>query len=180
MAIETVYLSLGSNLGDRRAKLCEALDRIGAVEGVELARVSSCYRTEPVGVQQHPAYLNAVAEIRVTCFPRELLALLQSIECDMGRTGKGKCLPRNIDIDILLFGNRVISESDLHIPHPGMLERRFVLEPLAEIAPGLVHPVFGGRMDEWADKLGVSQRVQPVYSSTFWKFINNHLRQKRL
>jgi len=140
--LKTVYLSLGSNVGDRENNLREALERLEA-ERIHVLRRSSLYQTEPQNLRDQPWFLNAVVEAETELFPRQLLGCTQNIEREMGRrrgTPKG---PRNIDIDILFYGRAVIDTLDLQTPHPRIAQRRFVLEPLAEIAPELRHPVSG-------------------------------------
>jgi 2-amino-4-hydroxy-6-hydroxymethyldihydropteridine diphosphokinase len=137
--LKTVYIALGSNLGDRIANLLDARERIVSPH-VRLARASSIYETAPREVLDQPWFLNQVVAAETTLFPRQLLERLLRIEREMGRqrtTSKG---PRVIDLDILLFGDAVIHAAGLEIPHPRMAERRFVLEPLAELTPGLVPP----------------------------------------
>ncbi len=125
-------MSLGSNLGDRAANLAAARDRLPPIK-----RASSIYETEPRDVPNQPWFLNQVIEIETNLFPRQLLAQTQKIERELGRKRTVAKGPRTIDIDILLFGEAVIHAADLEIPHPRLTERRFVLEPLAEIAPEL-------------------------------------------
>lgn len=139
-----IYLSLGSNLGDRAAHLRLAVERLQ--EAGTVSAVSSFYETEPVGVKEQPWFVNGVAALETEKTPRELLDFLLRLEKSMGRDrrlsqGRREKGPRTIDIDILLFGDRVIQEPGLTIPHPAMHERRFVLEPLTEIAPEVIHPV---------------------------------------
>ncbi|MGC2694863.1 MAG: 2-amino-4-hydroxy-6-hydroxymethyldihydropteridine diphosphokinase [Candidatus Angelobacter sp.] len=137
---KTVYLSLGSNLGDRAENLREAIRRLGKI-GTESA-VSSLYETEPVEVtQQQPWFLNCVAAVETELMPEQFLSQTLSLEQDMGRRRTKPRGPRTIDIDIVFFGGEVIDTPELTIPHPAMQQRRFVLEPLAEIAPNLRHPV---------------------------------------
>ena len=145
--MRTAYLALGSNLGDRRANLDRALERLAAPE-LRVVRVSSTYETAPRDVLHQPWFLNQVAEAETTLFPRRLLARAQKIERELGRKRGQPRGPRVIDIDILLFGEAIISTPDLEVPHPRMLERRFVLEPLAELAPDLRHPATGRTMRE--------------------------------
>lgn len=140
--MKTVYLGIGSNIGDREANLREALERMAA-QGIDVVRRSCLYETEPQEVRDQAWFLNAVVEARTDLFPLQLLARIQNIERAMGRqrvTPKG---PRNIDIDILFYGRSVIQTAELQTPHPHIAARRFVLEPLAEIAPDLRHPVTG-------------------------------------
>jgi len=137
--LKTVYLSLGSNLGDRAANLRAAIDRLGRVGRV--VAVSSFYETEPVEVTDQPWFLNCAVKLETEKMPKQLLAALLEIERQMGRRRDRKKGPRVIDLDILLFGSSVIQTRGLTIPHLAMHERRFVLEPLAEIAPDVRHPV---------------------------------------
>jgi 2-amino-4-hydroxy-6-hydroxymethyldihydropteridine diphosphokinase len=137
--LKTVYIGLGSNLGDRPENLRKARERIES-SGVRIPRGSSLYETEPREMLDQPWFLNQVIEAETTLFPRQLLARLLMIEREMGRmrvTPKG---PRTIDLDILLFGNAVVHAAGLEIPHPRLSERRFVLEPLAELAADLRPP----------------------------------------
>jgi len=137
-----VYLSLGSNLGNRAGYLDEAL-RLLQGPDLTVTRRSSLYETEPRDLEPQPWFLNIVAEVETSLFPRQLLARIQRVEHRLGRKRVVDKGPRTVDIDILLFGRFVIDSPDLIIPHPRMCERRFVLEPLAEIAAGLHHPVAG-------------------------------------
>jgi len=136
-----VYVALGSNIGDREKTLRAAIDLMNGVEGISVLRVSSFHETEPVGGPPQPNYLNAVAEVETDLPPAGLLAELQRIEHHLGRTREVRWGPRTIDLDILLMGDTIVNEPDLTIPHPRMHERRFVLEPLCELAPDAVHPV---------------------------------------
>ena len=138
--LKTVYLGLGSNLGGRHANLQEARERLQAGD-LKITRASSIYETEPRDLPNQPWFLNQVLEAETTLFPKQLLSRIQKIEREMGRQRIVPKGPRIIDIDILLFGAAVVNLPDLQIPHPRMPERRFVLEPLAEIAPDLRHPV---------------------------------------
>ena len=135
------YLGLGSNLGDRRGNIDEAVRRLGETPGVTVTKVSSIYETKPVGGPEQPDFLNAACEVETQLQPRELLREAQRIEREMGRVRTVRWGPRNIDIDILLCGDVVIDGGDLTVPHPRLAEREFVLRPLAEIAPKVIHPV---------------------------------------
>jgi len=140
--LKTVYLGLGSNLGDREANLREAVQRMEAAE-IRVVRRSSIYETAPQELLDQPWFLNAVVVANTELFPLQLLACIRNIERDMGRrrvTPKG---PRNIDIDILFYGRSVIHSPELETPHPRIAQRRFVLEPLSEIAPDFRHPLNG-------------------------------------
>ena len=156
-----VYLSLGSNLGDREANLTSAIEKLGALGTV--LHVSSLYETEPVEVTQtQPWFLNCAVALETEKMPKQLLSATQDIEREMGRrrmtnSTKG---PRPIDIDILLFGNSIVDTPQLVIPHPNLHTRRFVLEPLAEIAPDQRHPVLKRTIRELRDALPAGQAVR--------------------
>ena len=145
--MKQAFLSLGSNLGDREAHLLDALDRLEAA-GIHTLRRSSIYETEPQDLPNQPWFLNLVVEVETELFPRLLLARAQAIELGMGRRRVVSKGPRTIDIDVLLVGNYVIRTRELQVPHPRMSERRFVLEPLAELAPDLRHPATGKTVRE--------------------------------
>jgi 2-amino-4-hydroxy-6-hydroxymethyldihydropteridine diphosphokinase len=153
-----VYLSLGSNVGDREAHLRDALARLAA-EGRVIA-VSSFYETEPVEFTSQPWFLNCAVAIETDQTPEQLMSTLLQIEEEMGRRRVQKKGPRSIDIDILLFDDLVMDSKEVTIPHPAMHERRFVLDPLAEIAPNIVHPVFKNTIIELRDALPAGQAVR--------------------
>jgi 2-amino-4-hydroxy-6-hydroxymethyldihydropteridine diphosphokinase len=148
---KTVYLSLGSNLGDRARNLEAAIERLCSIG--EVAAVSSFYETEPVGNLHQPWFLNCAVRLRTEKMPRQLLAAVMAIEQALGRKRSVAKGARTIDIDILLFGRFVVDVPSLTIPHPAMHERRFVLEPLAEIAATVRHPVFRRTIHELLDDL---------------------------
>lgn len=150
----TVYLSLGGNLGDPAASMATALRLLDADESTSVIAVSSLYRTPPWGKLDQPDFLNAAAEISTALAPRALLDLCLEAERKLKRVREERWGPRLIDIDILVFGDRIIHETGLEVPHPRMLERAFVLAPLAEIAPELA---VGGR--------SVSERLSAVDTS---------------
>jgi len=155
---ELVYLSLGSNVGDRIDKLRTAVMRIGGAGTIRA--VSSFYETEPVEYRDQPWFVNCVVALETGQSPQALLKTLLTIEQAMGRvrlTDKG---PRIIDLDIVLYGDRVIEEPGLKIPHPRTHERRFVLEPLLEIAPETRHPILGKTVREMLAGLGPGQSVR--------------------
>ena len=155
-----VYLSLGSNLGDRAANLRAALDKLGEL-GV-VASVSSFYDTEPIEVTAQPWFLNCAAKLDTEKMPRQLMAAVLNLEQSMGRQRNQQKGPRTIDIDILLFGASVVDLPSLTIPHPKLHQRRFVLEPLAEIAPDVRHPVFKRTIRELRDALPPGQTVRKL------------------
>jgi 2-amino-4-hydroxy-6-hydroxymethyldihydropteridine diphosphokinase len=135
------YVALGSNLGDREAAIGAALAALAAVPGVEVVGVSTLRETDPVGYLDQPRFLNGAAAVETTLEPSELLHVLLEVERSLGRTREGPPQgPRTIDLDLLLYGSRVLDEPGLQVPHPRLQERRFVLEPLAELAPGLEVP----------------------------------------
>jgi len=137
---KTVYLSLGSNLGDRERNLEQAVEMLAAA-GVRVLRRSGVYETEPQDVREQPSFLNMVLQAETDVLPKQLLARLQKIERQLGRKRIKPRGPRTIDVDILLYGDSVIESEELVVPHPRLQDRRFVLEPLAELAPELRHPV---------------------------------------
>lgn len=137
-----VYLGLGTNIGNKRKNMVTAAALLAERAG-DVLSLSSFYETEPWGFASENTFLNAALELETDCSPMELLRLTQQIEREMGRTQKsdGSYHDRIIDIDILLYGNEVVHHGDLVVPHPLMQQRLFVMQPLAEIAPSLVHPV---------------------------------------
>src|ERR1700676_1502706 len=155
-----VYLSLGSNVGDRGEHLRNAIRRLETTGRV--IEVSPVYETEPVEFTEQPWFLNCAVALETGKGPRELMAALLGIEEAMGRRRIQTKGPRSIDIDILLFENEIIDSKELTIPHPAMHERRFVLEPLAEIAPQVLHPVLKKTIRELRDALPTGQDVRKL------------------
>lgn len=150
--MKTAFLGLGSNVGDREAHLREAVKHLESNE-VRVLRRSSLYETAPQEMLDQPWFLNAVVQVETRLFPMQLLARVRQIERDMGRrrvTPKG---PRNIDIDILFYGRVVMATAELEVPHPRIAQRRFVLDPLAEIAPDFRHPMTGKTAHEMLNAL---------------------------
>ena len=155
---EIAYLSLGSNLGDRAANLRAAISQLQAAG--RLQALSGFYETQPVDVPDQPWFLNCVIAIETEKTAREILRLALQTEAYMGRLRMADKGPRNIDIDIILFGEQIVNESGLRIPHPAMAQRRFVLEPLAEIATDARHPLLGKTARELLAELPEGQAVR--------------------
>ena len=157
----TAYLSLGSNVGDRLQNLrlaCAAL----AERGVVIRRASSVYETEPMDMREQAWFLNAVIEVETTLPPLRLLYEIEQIEAEQGRQRSVAKGPRTIDVDILLYGNSIIREKHLMVPHPELHKRRFVLTPLREIAPGLKLPLFDRTPDQLFPELQDSSDVNRI------------------
>ena len=141
MVTEIAYIALGSNLGDRVENCKRAVELCS--EFLDIMSTSSFYETEPLGFEEQPFFINAVVKATTSLDPESLLSKLLAIENAMGRERRQKNGPRTIDLDILFYGNRVVKRPHLAIPHPRAHIRRFVLEPLYEIEPGMIHPVLG-------------------------------------
>jgi 2-amino-4-hydroxy-6-hydroxymethyldihydropteridine diphosphokinase len=167
------YIGIGSNLSDPLHQCRQSVCKLSCTSGITLERISSFYKTEPVisdpGSRDHREalksqcwFVNAVVEIRTTLLPGDLLQVLQDIEKMMGRVRTFAGAPRIIDLDLLLYGHEIIHEVDVIVPHPEMHQRRFVLEPLCEIASYLIHPVFGISMRGLKDRLD-SQKIVELY-----------------
>ncbi len=148
MADDSVFVALGSNLGDREAHLEGAVLALASSAGIELLAVSPVYETAPVGLPPQGHYLNAVVRLRTSLAPRALLERQLEIEACAGRERGERDAARTLDVDLLLFGARVVDEPGLVVPHPRMFERPFVLEPLCDLAPELCHPTLGLTIEE--------------------------------
>jgi len=155
-----VYLSLGSNVGDREAQLRDAQARLGTLSRV--VAISSVYETEPVEFTEQAWFLNCVLALETILTPQQLMSAILRIEQEMGRRRIQPKGPRSIDIDILLFGNEIIESQELTIPHPAMHQRRFVLGPLAEIAPEVIHPILKMTIRELLDALPPGQAIRKL------------------
>jgi 2-amino-4-hydroxy-6-hydroxymethyldihydropteridine diphosphokinase len=154
------FIGIGANM-DRPAAVCRgALLKLAEIPGVRLLRSSPLYRTEPVGPQEQAWFINAVAEIRTDLSPRQLFSALKEAERRMGRIAGTKWGPRVIDLDLLLYGQEVVQEEGLVIPHPELHRRRFVLVPLAGLASYAIHPAFGVTIGGLLDRLTDTARVE--------------------
>ena len=145
--MSTVYIGIGSNLGNRKENSLKAIELLQS-SGLSLKKQSSMYETKPWGIEEQPEFINMAVVLETELRPLELLSLLKNIEVKMGRQDTVKWGPRLIDLDILLYDNETINEDGLKIPHPLMHERLFVLEPLSEIAGDVIHPVFQKKIKE--------------------------------
>jgi len=153
-AVKSVFLALGTNLGDRGANLAQALGEISSIASIQ--KESSIYETPPWGVTDQPAFLNQVVGVETSLSPVELLMAVKDIEIKMGRVPSVRFGPRLIDIDILLYDDTVLNIPTLTLPHPRMLERAFVLVPLLEIAPDLISPLSREPLSGVLERLGKS------------------------
>lgn len=162
---DSVYIGLGSNLGDREGNLVSALAALRSADSLFVVGCSSLYESAPVGPPQ-PRYLNAVVHVETRLAPQRLLGILKQIERDLGRKRGGRWSPREIDLDILLWGEQVIADPNLQVPHLDLHKRRFALEPLCELGPFVRHPVVGKPVIELMREL-TAQDVVP-FEATQW------------
>lgn len=160
MREDAVFIALGSNLGDREAHLEGAVAALGACAGIELLASSRVYETAPVGAPPQGLYLNAVLQLRTTLSPRDLLTRQLEIEASAGRERGEPDSPRTLDLDLLFFGARIVDEPGLVVPHPRLTERAFVLEPLCDLAPQLMHPILGLPIRELARRVRDPEAVK--------------------
>ncbi len=158
-----VFIGLGSNIGDRKKNIAEAINLLSNSPDVKLEKTSSLYITEPIGYVGQDWFLNSVVEITTSLSPRDLLYQCQAIEEQMGRVRTMQWGPRIIDLDIILYGDEVIEDDELIIPHPNMHKRRFVLLPLVEIAPDVLHPKLNKTASELLQVLKDGHKVE-VYT----------------
>lgn len=160
---QTAYIAVGSNMGRRRENCCRGIEALAAAQGCRLVETAPCYRTAPVGYLDQDWFVNTMVKIETVLEPSDLLSLLKSIENEVGRRPSGvRFGPRVLDMDILIYGDRIVGEPGLTVPHPRMHERRFVLVPFCDIDPGIVHPVLGEEMWVLLGRLGKEQQeVEP-------------------
>ncbi len=151
------YIGVGSNIGDRRKNCLDAVALLGR-EGNRVLKVSSSRETEAWGKTDQPKFINLAVALETACSPKQLLSFLMEIEQEMGRKTTTRWGPRLIDLDILLYDGRVVTEEGLSIPHPLLHEREFVLTPLAEIAPDVIHPVLREKISVLRDRLSPGPR----------------------
>lgn len=162
-----VYVAMGSNLGDRDAQLAAAVAALRATQGIEVVAVSPLYETDPVGPPPQGPYLNGAIELATTLIPDALLERLLAIEVSQGRTrGPDRNAPRTLDLDLLLYGDRILAGPDLEVPHPRLSERPFVLEPLCDLAPALIHPTLGETIEVLARRVRDPAAVRRWTSSS--------------
>jgi len=166
---QQVYVAIGSNLGDRDAHVAAGIAALRETRGIEVVAVSPLYETDPVGPPPQGPYLNGAIQLATCLDPAALLARMLEIEAAEGRTrGADRNAPRTLDLDLLLYGERKCSRPGLEIPHPRLAERPFVLEPLRDLAPNLVHPILGDTIEVLArrvrDPAAVRRRASPASS----------------
>ena len=152
-AMYVAYIGFGSNIGDRLKHIQNAIHVLSKTEGISLQKISSVYKTDPVGYETQGEFLNGVAAIQTNLSPLSLLHTLKDIETAIGRQHRIRWGPREIDLDILIYGDLCLQTEQLVVPHPEMHLRRFVLVPLAEITPNLVHPVFQETIQKLLERL---------------------------
>lgn len=165
MTSTTGYLGFGTNLGDRKKNLDRAIISLDSRPDLTILRTSGIYETEPWGMTDQPNFLNMVAEIATSVSLGELLERVKKLEQDMGREDGPRFGPRLIDVDILLLEDQVVDQPDLQIPHASLHLRAFVLVPLAELAPDLVHPVLGETIAQLASRVDGLDGVKPLVKS---------------
>lgn len=163
-----VYIGLGSNLGDRQALIEEALRRLGDREDIRITAVSPVYETQPVGVVNQPPFLNAAASLGTALSPLDLLNALLDVEASMGRVRERKWGPRTIDVDLLLYGQDIVRQEGLIVPHPLLQDRAFVLAPLCDLNPEFIHPVYGRALKVLRQALPSGVSLHPV-GNLVWK-----------
>jgi len=156
------YIGIGSNLGNALKNCQRAIESLSVIKEIELTRVSSFYKTEPIGIENQNLFINAVVEIKTVLSARNLFNALQNIEKDIGRKREVKGGPRIIDLDLLFYGQELIQDADLIVPHPEIHKRRFVLEPLSEISSYFIHPAFGVSIRGLKERLSDNKMVEKI------------------
>lgn len=157
------YIAFGSNLGDKAANCHRGIEAIGETEGCAIEAESPLYKTEPIYLESQDWFLNGVVKICTDLAPEHLLARLKQIEYEMGRRPGARFGPRILDLDILFYDDRVLRAGELEIPHPNLHERRFVLRPLCDIAPELMHPVIGRNIKSLLSDLNDGEKEVIIY-----------------
>ena len=163
----SVFIGIGSNVGDATDNCIKAVKEIGLIKGNRIVKVSSLYMTEPISHIKQDWFINCVVKIETDLTPYSLLSDLQKVEKRLGRKRDIRHGPRTIDLDILIFNSLIIDDNKLKIPHPRMHERRFVLEPLSEIDENLIHPVIKKSIKSLLNEIGIVQRVELLRSYKF-------------
>lgn len=159
--MKDIYLGLGTNMGDKKGNLFRAIEMLDE-RGVKVLEKSSIYETEPIGIKEQDWFLNMAVMVETDLSPEELLKVINEIEAEMGRERNLKWGPRVIDIDILLYGRKGIETDELQIPHRFLAERKFVLEPLNEIAGGVTHPWLDKSVNQLLNECGDDSIVRPL------------------
>lgn len=160
--MSTIYIGLGSNLGNKKENIQQALKLLNEIEGISVIKISSFYETEPVGYEDQDWFINAVVQIETLFPPQELLKIFKNIEQKLGREKSLRWGPRKIDLDILFYDNIIYKTDDLEIPHPRLHERAFVLVPLAEIDKELMHPVYNKSISDLLSELDMNKKVTKI------------------
>ncbi|MGQ9607936.1 MAG: 2-amino-4-hydroxy-6-hydroxymethyldihydropteridine diphosphokinase [bacterium] len=160
--MSTIYIGLGSNLGNKKENIRQALSLLNEVEGITIVKISSFYETEPVGYEDQNWFINAVAQIETSFSPQEILKIFKEIEQKIGREESIRWGPRKIDLDILFYDQLVYKSNDLIIPHPRLHERAFVLVPLAEINKELMHPIYNKSINKLLSELNTTKKVTKI------------------
>ncbi len=171
--MHSAYIGFGSNIGNRLSYIENAIHTLSQAKGITLQEISSLYETDPIGYETQAKFLNGVVAIKTRLSPHTLLHTLKEIEITVGRRHRTRWGPREIDMDILIYGDTCLQTSNLVIPHPEMHLRRFVLVPLAEIAPDIVHPVFNKTIQTLLERLEDDKSVVKNKDSDLSSYLSN-------